>query len=100
MLCFAKFNEEKRKSQFEEFWASADRKGQRRFLICLSQELPAKRIRVGSGKRLPLPIIIICTKLVAQATKEEVCRTFFINSQTSSETLSTMDGDSNPLLAG
>ena len=50
--CSTKFNETERQSIFQEFWASGHKREQNHFLLRHAKELPIKRARVGSMKRM------------------------------------------------
>ena len=77
LKCSTKFSEEERKSLFEDFWASGDKREQHHFLLRHAEELPAKRMRVGCGKRSSTFHYYFYD--AKKATRLEVCRTFFIN---------------------
>ena len=74
--CSTKFNETERQSIFQEFWASGDKREQNHFLLRHAKELPIKRARVGSMKRMRTFHYFFNT---SDCKREEVCRTFFIN---------------------
>ncbi|GFO08833.1 hypothetical protein PoB_003533800 [Plakobranchus ocellatus] len=76
LRCSTKFNEEDRQTLFKQFWASADRRDQHHFLLRHVQELPVKRIRVGSEKRTTTFHYYFYT---VSGLKKEICRTFFIH---------------------
>ncbi|KAK3776185.1 hypothetical protein RRG08_063728 [Elysia crispata] len=77
LKCSTKFSEEERKSIFEDFWASGDKREQHHFLLRHAEELPAKRMRVGCGKRSSTFHYYFYD--AKKATRLEVCRAFFIN---------------------
>ena len=74
--CSTKFNKTERQSIFQEFWASGDKREQNYFLLRHAKELPIKRARVGSMKRMRTFHYFFNT---SDCKREEVCRTFFIN---------------------